>query len=148
MPSRIKIFIFTRTADVLINSLSPSLSKAYLKYSILRLILVMILQGKIQNFILIFFFFRFLDDSLQCCAAFGAEMNWQRLFMGIRGQRTQTAYTFSPVFCNLIVYSVGGAFAWQWRQGSGFACNSGFMCFRVEAGLVFACKSGTMCGRC
>lgn len=80
----------------------------------------------------------FLDASLQCRAAFGAEMNWQSCFVGIRGESTHThtrrIHTSSPVFCRLIVYSVGGwlggggrapacvqllgSCVWEWRLGS------------------------------
>lgn len=79
-----------------------------------------------------------------CCIWSRNEL--AELFRGIRGQGSQTAYTFSPMFCNLIVYSVGGAFAWQWRQGFGLRATLGSCVLEWRLGSCLRASLGPCVG--
>ncbi len=73
-----------------------------------------------------------------------------KLFLGIRRQKTQTTFTSmscnASVFCNLIVYSVGGTCAWQWRLGSCLRASLGSCVWQRRQGSCLRASLGPCVG--
>lgn len=80
-------------------------------------------------------------------AAFGAEINWESSLQA--SENTDCIYIQScnaSVFCNLIVYSVGGTCAWQWRQGSRLRASLGSCVWQRRQGSCLRASLGPCVG--